>query len=278
LHSIAARRPVALAGAAAAVVYVIAASVSGALSPLARLPLLDGVHNTAPYSWVNTPPGEQPGDRDPVSINERLDLPAAGNVETIIATGDDQVSVKLPDAAIKPAEGRRQAEVQVEPFDHTTYTAPAGYVIRGNVYRVGIREVPSGKGIPTIEGSGQITMTYAAPTQELLNASHDLMFSSDGQDWRVLNAQDQHATLSVTAPFIDIGYFAAVAKIPEDDLLEEEEGGGFPWLILVVVAVAAGAGFAVTLRLRKARAEARRREQIRRELARQSRSTKKRRR
>lgn len=277
MHPFASRRPAALAGAAIAVVYAITASISGSLSPLARLPLLDGVHQAAPYNWVQAPEGEAGSGAPPQDLSERIDLSSNGNAQTAVATGDGQVSVDIPEGGIKPAQGRRQAEIKIEPLNPSDYAPPPeGYVIRGNVYRIALRDVPGGAGIQTLASDGLLAMSYAAPTERLLTATHDIIFSSEGQNWRTLGAQDQHGTQKVSAPFLDIGYYAPVAKIPED-VPEEESGGGFPWLILLIVPVAAAAVFVPIARLRRAREEARRREEIRRQLARQSRSTKRRR-
>ncbi|HEX9694805.1 MAG TPA: hypothetical protein VGB64_00660 [Actinomycetota bacterium] len=276
MHPTLARRRVAFAGAVVAVCYVVAASVSGTLSPLARRPLLDGVHSAPPYNWVEAPPDEQGSGTPAADESRRLALKAAGNDEVSIATSDSQAILSMPQGAIKPAEGRTTAEVKLEPLNPNEYLAPTGYTIRGNVYRIAVRSVPGGAGIPTLDPAGQLTMTYAAPTINLVTAQHDIMFSSEGENWRVIGAQDQHATQQVSAPFVDIGYYAAVARIPEDEP-PDDAGGGFPWIILVVVVVAAGAAFAATVRIRRARSAAKRRERIRQELVRKSRSTKKRR-
>lgn len=259
-----ARRRAALAGALVAVLYVVGAAVSGSLSPLARRPLLDGVHSAAPYRWVQAPEGEASGPAPPDDVSQRIPLSATGNGETMVSTGESHVTLNLPAGAIKRADGRTVAEVKIEPLDHTQFTPLPGYLIRGNVYRVAIRSVPGGAGIPTVDPAGTLTLLYAAPSVDLVTARHDIMFSSEGQQWRVLAGQDQHATQQVSAPFVDIGYYAAVAQVPEDDP-DAGSGGGFPWLVLVVVAVAGAAAFAVTTRLRRAREAVRRREEIRRE-------------
>lgn len=278
MHPLASRRSVRLAGAAVVVAYAIAASISGSLSPLARLPLLDGVHQAEPYNWVQAPEGEAGSGAPPQDLSERIELAANGNPQTAIATGDGQVSVDIPEGAIKPAEGRRQAELKIEALNPSGYAPPpAGYVFRGNVYRIALRDVPGGAGIQTLTSDGLLVMSYAAPTERLLTATHDIVFSSEGQNWTILGAEDQHGTQKVSAPFLDIGYYAPVAKVPEDEP-EEESGGGFPWLILLVVPVAAAVVFVPVARLRRAREEARRREEIRQQLARKSRSTKKKRR
>lgn len=278
MDSIVSRRSVALWGAVVAVLYVIASSISSSLSPLARLPLLDGVHTAAPYNWVATPAGEQGTETPPAAHSMRLDLAATGNAESTAATGDAQASLSIPAAAIKPAAGRRQAEVKIEPLDPSAYAPPPdGYVIRGNIYRIALRDVPGGAGIQTLGSAGQLTLRYAAPTTDLLKAQHDIMFSSEGQQWRMLGAQDQHGTQMVSAPMLDIGYFAPVARVPEDEPAEDG-GGSFPWIVPVVILVAVGAASVPIRRVRRKREAIRRRERIRAELARKSRSTKKRRR
>lgn len=274
-HSVV-RRRVAAAGVAVALTYVVAAAVSGSLSPLARRPLLDGVHSPTPYNWVQQPPNEQGSGKPAVAADEKVTLTATGTPQTIVATGDQQVNLSLPPNAI-PANGKKTLEVKIEPISpDQSGPAPEGFQFRGNVYRVALRTAPGGAGVQTLAVPGQISLRYPAPTPALLTAKHDLLFSSDGQVWRALGGDDQHGTLQLTAPFTDVGYYAAGAQAPDKD--KAAKGKGFPWPIVVIVVVAAGIVFAVVTRVRKRRAEARRKAEIRQQLARRSRSTKKRRR
>lgn len=274
-HSVV-RRRVAAAGVAAALIYVGAAAVSGSLSPLARRPLLDGVHSATPYSWVQQPPNEQGSGKPPVSTDEKITLTATGNPQTIVATGDQQVNLNLPTNAV-PANGKKTLEVKIEPLNpDQSGPAPEGFQFRGNVYRVALRTAPGGAGVQTLAAPGQISLLYPSPTPKLLTAKHDLLYSTDGKLWRALGGEDQHGTQQVTAPFTDVGYYAVGAQAPDKD--DAAKGKGFPWLILILVVVVAGIVFAVVTRVRRRRAEARRKAEIREQLARRSRSTKKRRR
>lgn len=274
-HSVV-RRRVLPAGVAVALIYVVAAAISGSLSPLARRPLLDGVHSAPPYNWVQQPPDEQGSGKPPVTADEKVAMTATGNPQTIVATGDQQVNLNLPANAV-PANGKKTLEVKIEPLNPDQYgPPPEGFELRGNVYRVALRTTPGGAGVSTVAVPGQIALTYPSPTERLLKATHDVLFSTDGKVWRELGATDQHATQQVSAPFTDIGYYATAAKTPSED--KAKKGGSFPWWILIVVVVAAAIVFAMVTRVRKRRAEAQRKAEIRRQLTRQSRSTKKKRR
>ena len=63
-------------GLAAVTAYVGLASWSGALSPLARGPLLDGTGPPQAYRWVNPPPDLAATNIEPSSLRKRLPLTA----------------------------------------------------------------------------------------------------------------------------------------------------------------------------------------------------------
>lgn len=266
-----------IAGIAAVAAYITTALISGSLSPLARRPLLDGSHAAVPYNWVSPPADAAASNQPPMAVErESLALAAEGLGQSIVSTGDQQLSISLDAGAIGPLKGKKAVEVFVEPLDPAQYgVPPEGTIIRGNVYRVAMRYAPGGTPVEQIAKPGSLTMVYPTPTPELLGADHTILYSLDGQTWRPVESQNQHATQQVTARLTDIGYFAVAAR--QTDKAPGKDAKSFPWLIIIVVLVAAAAGTGAWLKVSRARQAKRLRQAKRDALARRSRSTKKRR-
>ncbi|GAC1415094.1 MAG: hypothetical protein NVSMB57_10610 [Actinomycetota bacterium] len=269
-------------GAAAAITYLIFALVSGHLSPFARRPLLDGVHTAPPYRWIAPPPEFAKANQKPVTLHDRVPLGPKGNLPRIVKTEDKQVSVQIPAEAIPPAPGQTAVEVLVKPLDPAAEgPLPKPSIQRGNVYHILMRYLPGKKNIPSLKNPGTLTMLYPASPPDLLTAKYTMAFSRDAKAWNVLGegVSDSHASQLITGPFLDTGYFsAATSKTDAKKGDKKKKSKPFPWLATIIVIAVLGIVFGIVRMLQRRKRAHLLREQRRAELARMSRSTKKRKR
>ncbi|MGH2830003.1 MAG: hypothetical protein ACRDJM_05925 [Actinomycetota bacterium] len=256
--------------------YLVGAAISGQLSPLARLPLLDGVH-APPYRWVTPPPQQAPTNQRPEPASESLALSRTGTPQKIVTTLDQQASLSLPASAIKAATGRRGVEAKIEPLDPASLggQAPSKLSFFGNAYRVALRYVPGGAAVGQLQPAGTLTLVYPAPAPSQIGITPQMLYSTDGRDWRKVESTVQHATQQLSTPVNDIGYFAIAMPAAA---AARKAGKSFPWIVIVVVVGGVGLVTGTGYRIARTRQEHRRKAERRQALIRQSRSTKKRRR
>jgi len=188
--------------------YLLAAAVSGRLSPLARLPLLDGFRPPPPYRWVSPPSGLGTPNQRPAAGSVRIQLDPNGSAASVFATSDSQAALVLPSGAFPPAAGATSVAVRVDPVAPAAQvTVPDGLGIAGNVYRVTATDAPSGGPIAALRRPAQLTLFYPASPDTLLH-KHWILASADGTTWRRLPTTDSPGQQLATATIRSLGQFA----------------------------------------------------------------------
>jgi hypothetical protein len=207
------RRTVA-AGLAVITAYLGLAVVSGHLSPLARGPLLDGIGPAQPYRWVCPPPELASTNRKPSGGTlPPLQLGSGGAIGQALLTTDDQVTLVVPDGAIRAHGGDRQVTFVITPVCPTSLGAPGqGLVSFGNAYRLSATYEPSGVMVRSIKTPLQAILLYPV-TVNLRSTSHSLYVSTDGTSWTKRQSTDDHAMQQVIAKIPALGY-VQVAGVP----------------------------------------------------------------
>lgn len=206
------RRRAAIAGILVVASYVAAAAWSGALSPLAHGPLLDGL-GPVNYRWVAPPPELEATNQQPSS--GRFDLPLGeGGVGTqVVFTSDSQVTVVIDEGSVGPAPSQRSVELLVEPVDPATIAPPGdGLAVFGNAYRLSASYAPSDDRVRALDRPIQVILVYPA-TSTLHANEHELLFSPDGESWEPLETTDSPAQQQAEAKVPDLGY-VVVAGVP----------------------------------------------------------------
>ena len=241
--STAARRALA-SGLALVAVWAALAAWSGRLSPLARLPLLDGLGPAVPYRWVNPPP-ELAADNQPPSAGEfRLELGADGVRGQVVFTSDGQVTVVLADGAFGPRDGERSVTLTVEPLDPGTLPAPGGDLVTfGNAYAVSAVYEPSGTPVKKLGGQIDLILLYPV-TPNVHAATHTMLRSATGTSWKDLETTDSPAQQQVQAGIPGLGTFVA-AGVPAPSPVAPAESGGGSNTTAVVLLVLAGCALLV---------------------------------
>jgi hypothetical protein len=206
------RRPVAFAaGLGLAVVYLVAAVVSGRISPLARHPVLDGIGIPQPYHWVNPPPGQISGNQQPASKQATLDLTKDGGAG-FVTTSDAQVNLIVGKNAFPPVAGQTSVRITIEPLDPAKLgPPPPGTTISGNAYKVSAAYQPSGKPVGYLSAPVTLILIYpAVASSGLTPPPRTIIRSFDGRSWQTQKTQDQHAGLQAIEETLHFGYFAVV--------------------------------------------------------------------
>jgi hypothetical protein len=242
-------------GLALVAVWAGLAAWSGHLSPLARLPLLDGLGPAAPYRWVDPPP-ELAADNQPPSAGEfTLDLDADGVRGQVLITSDNQVTVIVADGAIGPREGEQSVTLSVEPLDPATLPAPGGGLATfGNAYGLSAAYEPSGAPVKELDGEIDLILLYPV-TPNVHATTHTMLRSATSASWKDLESTDSAAQQQVQARIPGLGTFV-VAGVPAPSPVAPAEGGGGSNTTAVVLLVLAGCtllvGIGFLLRSRRA--------------------------
>jgi hypothetical protein len=202
-------------GLVAVVGYLAGVAASGALSPLARRPLLDGLAPPAPYRWVKPPPDLTAANKPPAGIRFSVEMTAKGSELAAFSTEDGQVNVVLSEGAIPASPGQTAVEVTVDPLDPATLASPpAGLVVAGNAYRIRAHYRPSGRAVATFSGESSVGLVYPLLTTPLLRPSgHLVLASADGTGWERLVSTDNPGSHQVSAALARPGYLAAAVPM-----------------------------------------------------------------
>jgi hypothetical protein len=192
--------------------YVAGAIVSGHLSPLARRPLLDGFIPPAPYRWADPPPELADSNLPPASGKTRILIGPQGSAAAFFATDDAQVTLNVPKGAFPARPGRDAVVMTIQPVDPASVGAlPGRLSVKGNVYLIAAAYRPTGDRAQRLAGSIVAILTYPSLSDDLGN--HTVVVSPDGQRWKRIKTQDQHATKQVTGRLRSLGYLG-VASAP----------------------------------------------------------------
>ena len=227
-------------GLALVVVWSVLAAWSGHLSPLARLPLLDGLGPAAPYRWVSPPPDLAADNQPPSSGEFTLELGDKGVRGQVLITSDNQVTVIVADGAIAPREGETGVRLTVEPLDPGALPAPGGGLVTfGNAYALRASYEPSGT--PVKELSGEIDLILLYPvTPDVHAATHELLRSATGTSWRALESTDSVAQQQAQARIPGLGTFVVAGVPAPSPIAPVETGGGGTNTTAIVLLVLAG--------------------------------------
>jgi hypothetical protein len=205
------RRSWALAtGVAVAAVYLLVAWWAGRTGPLTRRPLLDGFGQAPPpYNWVSPPPALASQNKKPSVGSFDVPLnPQTGSEAIVLSTDDGQASVALNDGSIPPRQGQVSAKVTITPLaPNGSGPPPRGQQIAGNLYRIGGTYQPSGDPITSLATSAQVVLSYPVEAGAALS-KHQLLVSTDGRTWTVVEVIDSHAQALVQATVSTLGDFA----------------------------------------------------------------------
>jgi hypothetical protein len=197
-------------GLVVAAVYLAVVIWAGRTGPLARRPLLDGFGQAPPpYNWVSPPPALASQNKKPASGSFDVALnPQTGSEATVLSTDDGQASLALNDGSIPPRQGQGSAKVTITPLASTGVgPPPSGLELTGNVYRVKGTYRPSGDPITQLGKGAQIVLAYPAEAGGTLR-KHELLVSTDGTIWTVVEGIDSHAQLLIQATVSTLGSFA----------------------------------------------------------------------
>ena len=228
-------------GLALVVVWAALAAWSGRLSPLARLPLLDGLGPAAPYRWVSPPPDLAADNQPPSSGEFTLELDDKGVRGQVLITSDNQVTVIVADGAIGPRADQTGVRLTVEPLDPATLPAPGGGLVTfGNAYGLGATYQPSGTPVEELNGEIDLILLYPV-TPDAHSATHEMLRSASGASWEPLKSTDSAAQQQVQARIPGLGTFV-VAGVPAPSPIAPAEagGGGGTNTIAIVLLVLAG--------------------------------------
>ena len=237
-------RRVLASGLALVVVWAALAAWSGRLSPLARLPLLDGLGPAAPYRWVDPPPDLAAGNQPPSAGEFTLELDAGGVRGQVVFTSDNQVTVVVADGAIGPRTGEKSVTLSVEPLDPASLPAPGGDLVTfGNAYALSAVYEPSGTTVKKLEGEIDLILLYPV-TPNVHAATHTMLRSATGASWKDLETTDSPAQQQVQATIPGPGTFV-VAGVPAPSPVAPAESGGGSNTTAIVLLVLAGCVFLV---------------------------------
>ena len=225
------------------------AAWSGRISPLARLPLLDGLGPAAPYRWVNPPPDLASGNQPPSAGEFTLELDRGGVRGQVLITSDNQVTVIVSDGAIAPRAGETTVKLTVEPLDAATLPAPTGGLETfGNAYGLKATYEPSGTPVTELDGEIDLILLYPV-TPNVHAASHTMLRSATGASWKDLETTDSVAQQQVQAKIPNLGTFVVAGVPAPSPVAPAESGGGGSNTTAVVLLVLAGCGLLVGIGL-----------------------------
>jgi hypothetical protein len=237
------RRRALAAGLGVAVAYLTLAGLSGHLSPLARLPLLDGIGPVAPYHWVAPPPELAAANVPPSSGRFDIALSERGSRPGVFTTDDAQVTLILTAGTFPAAAGQDHVHLTTTPLDPATLGTPDEPLqIVGNVYRVQATYEPGGAEVRTIRPPLEVILIYPL-TPNAHATSHTVVASEDGRVWTVSKGSDSPAIQQTEGPADTLGYVAAAGDLtPVSSGPAPAAGGGNSTLgiALIVAGVCAG--------------------------------------
>jgi hypothetical protein len=248
-----ARRRVLAAGFAIALVYLALAGLSGHLSPLARLPLLDGIAPVAPYRWLAPPPELAADNVPPTSGTFDIALGERGSRPGVFTTADAQATLILTVGTFPAAPGQDHVHLTVTPLDPATVGAPDEPLqIIGNVYGVQATYEPGGEPVRTIASPIEVILVYPL-TPNAHATSHAVVSSGDGRTWITSEGSDSPAIQQAEGPVDTLGYVAVAGDLMPTPGGPTPGGGENSTLgiaLIVAGVCAALVGFGLLLRSR----------------------------
>jgi hypothetical protein len=229
-------------------VYAALAALSGLLSPLARRPLLDTGPIPVAYRWVAPPPEAVGGNKQPSSGVFQLPIGDGSSVPKTFFTSDGQTTLIFNRGAVQQ-DGVDAVEVDVTPLDAASLSAlPNGLTPFGNAVQVTADDVTN------FDASVRAVVLY--PETILLHAaSHELMWSADGQSWQQLKTAESLAQQQVQANLPGPGYLLVGGirkEIPSPGAVSDGGSSTASTVLLVLSGVSFLVGIGFLLRARQA--------------------------
>jgi hypothetical protein len=236
------RRTVIAAGIAIAALYVVAATISSHLSPLARGPLLDGIGPPQPYRWVNPPPDLASTNQSPSAGAFHVPLDPDGSHAEVFVTSDNQVTVIAPQGAFATKAGQIEVTLSVTPLDPATLPSPGDKLtIFGNAYRLEAAYQPSGNAARL---ALPLDLVLLYPVTTNLHASlHQLYTSTDKQTWTAQEGSDSLAQQQAEGPMRALGWVVIAGKAGTSTVTPSSptgSSGSSTAIVLIVLAACFG--------------------------------------
>jgi hypothetical protein len=223
------------AGVVAVAAFLAGAWASGAISPIARRPVLDGTTAPPPYKYVSPPP-RSPAAGKPAAGSFDVRMSARGSRPGVFATSDVQLTIVADRGMLSAQAGVTGANLVADPLDPSTLPSlGSGLEPQGNVYRVSGTFKPSGSPIRALDKPTQVILVY--PAQPGIHQKHTVLYSADGRQWTPLDSTDIPNLQQVGADVTGLGYVvvgappATIAATPGSSPGE----GGVPiavWIVL----------------------------------------------
>ena len=206
------RRRIVATGVLVAGAYVVAAAISGHLSPLARRPVLDGLAPPAPYRWVDPPSALAADNRAPTPGSFRVPLAASGSTTEVFTTEDAQVTLILAEGAFVAPPRANEVRLEVTPVAPSDVgPPPAPLEIVGNAVRIDATFEPAGEEIDEVAADLRVVLVY--PFEPNQHGGHAIVTSPDGQTWTAAETNDLPSIQQADALVTSLGY-VAVAREP----------------------------------------------------------------
>jgi len=241
------RRPVLVGGALAIAAFLLGMVVSGALSPLARRPVLDGSGPPPPYNYVSPPPGAQSRQK-PTSGTFRIEFVAGRSRPGTFFTSDVQLTLVAERGMIEGGRRDTGAKLQIEPLDPSRFGSPGGDLLpQGNVYRIRMAFEPSSAPVKQLAVPSSVILVY--PAQPGVHQTHTVLFSSDARSWKPLETTDAPSYQQASAKIDRPGYVLVGAPAAAAPPSSGPAGGGSAVVVWVVVASVALIGLGLATRL-----------------------------
>ncbi len=191
-------RPVALGGAAVALLYFLAASYVWPHVPV-RI-LYEGSAPPLPYRWVRPPANLARDNQAPEAGTGTIALTPDGSASASILTNDAQAGVIFSRASIAPRPGATSARVRIAPLDPTSIAGPpAGARFDGNAYRV---EATYATGEPAVLQK-PVTPVLRYPVHATV------LLRSTNTGWQPLDSRRVEEALQIFAQSDRLGAFVA---------------------------------------------------------------------
>jgi len=228
-----ARRGALWLGLAAVAVYLVGAAGSGALSPAARRPLLDGLAPPSPYRWVKPPAALAGQNKPPAAGTFEVPMRAKGSRLGAFSTSDGQYNVIFGENAFSPSRGQTTVVADVTPLDPGSLgPVPTGLLAAGNAYRLRARYAPSKRPIQAFAGEVNATLIYPLPGLPI-SAAHTLLYSRDGRAWVTVDTSDAPGPHTATGRLPGPGYL--LVAVPPAPAYPDAAGGRLRWLLALIL-------------------------------------------
>jgi len=240
-------------GAVAAASWIMLAAVSASISPLARLPLLDGLVTGVDYRWADPPAALAPTNVPPSGAEFELGFSDGLSEPDVVFTPDNQVTVVAPTGVVDDRRARSLRIAITPDAPSAVSPLPADLEPFGNAVEIGASLEPGGD-VERFDAAMTVVLVYPA-TPNLYATEHEVLWSPDGTSWTRLGTADsigaQQAQAEIEAPgFVVVGGVPTAA--PSSDGGTDDAGNTLSTVLLVVAGASLLIGIGLLLRARNA--------------------------